>query len=151
MWNLKHNRFINALHFVFQTSNPAWPPLFYHSPFPERLKDLSAKSWNQLAGSGPVPWRQAPSLFNSSATQSELQPRMPYEVDRLNAGERFSAPSLEKRNLEDFSERLINGSPRNHLWDIVENGNAGTDPLPAFYAASRKGVHDDLAFLCCHA
>ncbi|KAJ6416517.1 hypothetical protein OIU84_002390 [Salix udensis] len=107
------------------TSNPAWPPLFYHSPFPERLKDLSAKSWNQLAGSGPVPWRQAPSLFNSSATQSELQPRMPYEVDRLNAGERFSAPSLEKRNLEDFSERLINGSLRNHLWDIVENGNAG--------------------------
>ncbi|KAJ6333614.1 hypothetical protein OIU77_009474 [Salix suchowensis] len=124
------------------TSNPAWPPLFYHSPFPERLKDLSAKSWNQLAGSGPVPWRQAPSLFNSSATQSELQPRMPYEVDRLNAGERFSAPSLEKRNLEDFSERFINGSPRNHLWDIVENGNAGIigDEQPQLLSSVREDI-----------
>jgi hypothetical protein len=53
---------------------------------------------------------------------------MPHEVDRLNAGERFSALSLEKRKLEDFPERFINGSPRNHLQDIVENGNAGTDP-----------------------
>uniref|UniRef100_A0A6N2KL16 CW-type domain-containing protein n=1 Tax=Salix viminalis TaxID=40686 RepID=A0A6N2KL16_SALVM len=131
-----------ARKFFVMTSNPAWPPLFYHPPFPERLKDLSAKSWNQLAGSGPVPWRQAPSLFNSSATQSELQPRMPYEVDRLNAGERFSAPSVEKRNLEDFSERLINGSPRNHLWDIVENGNAGIigDEQPQLLSSLREDI-----------
>ncbi|KAJ6401766.1 hypothetical protein OIU84_013937 [Salix udensis] len=110
------------------TSNPAWSPLFYHASFPERLKDLSVKSWSQLAGSGPVPWRQAPSLFNPSATpamQSELQTRMPYEVDRLNTGETFSAPSLEKRKVEDFSEKFINGNLRIRLRDIVENGNAG--------------------------
>ncbi|KAJ6935374.1 B3 domain-containing protein [Populus alba x Populus x berolinensis] len=107
------------------TSNPAWSPLFYHAPFPERLKDLSVKSWSQLAGSGPVPWRQAPSLFNPSAAQSELQTRMPYEVDRLDTGERFSAPSLEKRKVEDFSEKFINGNLRIRLQDIVENGNAG--------------------------
>ncbi|KAL9346723.1 hypothetical protein Peur_061576 [Populus x canadensis] len=123
-------------------SNLAWPPLFHHSPFPERLKDLSVKSWSQLAGSGPVPWRQAPSLFNSSATQSELQPRMPYEVDRLNAGERFSALSLEKRKLEDFPERFINGSPRNHLQDIVENGNAGIidDEQPHMLSSLREDI-----------
>ncbi|KAF9683512.1 hypothetical protein SADUNF_Sadunf04G0021500 [Salix dunnii] len=107
------------------TSNPAWSPLFYNAPFPERLKDLSVKSWSQLAGSGPVPWRQAPSLFNPSATQSELQTRMPYEIDRLNTGETFSAPSLEKRKVEDFSEKFINGNLRIRLRDIVENGNAG--------------------------
>ncbi|XP_011001124.1 PREDICTED: B3 domain-containing protein Os07g0563300-like isoform X2 [Populus euphratica] len=107
------------------TSNPAWSSLFYHAPFPERLKDLSVKSWSQLAGSGPVPWRQAPSLFNPSAAQSELQTRMPYEVDRLNTSERFSAPSLEKRKVEDFSEKFINGNLRIRLQDIVENGNAG--------------------------
>ncbi|KAJ6728660.1 B3 DOMAIN-CONTAINING PROTEIN [Salix koriyanagi] len=67
---------------------------------------------------------------------------MPYEVDRLNAGERFSAPSLEKRNLEDFSERLINGSPRNHLWDIVENGNAGIigDEQPQLLSSLREDI-----------
>ncbi|KAJ6706987.1 B3 DOMAIN-CONTAINING PROTEIN [Salix viminalis] len=86
------------------TSNPAWSPLFYHASFPERLKDLSVKSWSQLAGSGPVPWRQAPSLI---------------------LGETFSAPSLEKRKVEDFSEKFINGNLRIRLRDIVENGNAG--------------------------
>ncbi|KAF9672280.1 hypothetical protein SADUNF_Sadunf11G0025000 [Salix dunnii] len=131
-----------ARKFFVMTSNPAWPPLFHHFPFPERLKDLSVKSWSQLAGSGPVPWRQAPSLFSSSATQSELQPRMPYEVDRLNAGERLSAPLLEKKNLEDFSERLVNGSPRNHFWDIVENGNAGIigDEQPQLLSSLREDI-----------
>jgi len=151
LFNFNCDRFIFSLYSVFQTSNPAWSPLFYHAPFPERLKDLSVKSWSQLAGSGPVPWRQAPSLFNPSAAQSELQTRMPYEVDRLNTGERFSAPSLEKRKVEDFSEKFINGNLRIRLQDIVENGNAGTDPLPTFYAVSRKEVHDDLAVSCCHA
>ncbi|KAJ6364112.1 hypothetical protein OIU76_029121 [Salix suchowensis] len=56
---------------------------------------------------------------------SELQTRMPYEVDRLNTGETFSAPSLEKRKVEDFSEKFINGNLRIRLRDIVENGNAG--------------------------
>lgn len=112
---------------MFQTSNPAWPPLFPHASYPERLKDLSVKSWSQLAGSGPVPWRQAPSLFNSSAHQSELYPRMLYEADRLHTGERFSVSSLEKRKLEDFSERLRNGSLKILARD-VETGNAGMDP-----------------------
>lgn len=148
LFKIKFDIFIFALYSAFQTSNPACSPLFYHASLPERLKDLSVKSWSQLAGSGPVPWRQAPSLFNHSATpamQSELQTRMPYEVDRLNTGETFSAPSLEKRKDEDFSEKFINGNLRIRLWDIVENGNAGTDPLPTYYSASRKEVHDGLA------
>lgn len=117
---------------VFQTSNPAWPTsLCFNSLLPERLKDLSNKNWSQLAGSGPVPWRQAPSLFNSSIPP-ELQSRVPYEVDissginKLNASERLSTSSLEKKKIEDFSERLMNGSLKFGAREILENGNAGT-------------------------
>lgn len=107
-------------------------------PLPERLKDLSVKNWTQLAGSGPVPWRQAPTLFNSSIPQSELHPRVSYEVDlstsidRLNAGERLTTPSLEKRKIEDFSERLMNGGLKGASRDILENGNTGSNCFPAF-------------------
>ncbi|KAJ0017833.1 hypothetical protein Pint_10725 [Pistacia integerrima] len=116
---------------VLLAPNPSWPPsLFYQMPLPERLKDLSVKNWTQLAGSGPVPWRQAPTLFNS-IPQSELHPRVSYEVDlstsidRLNAGERLTAPSLEKRKIDDFSERLMNGGLKGASRDILENGNTG--------------------------
>ncbi|ESR62467.1 hypothetical protein CICLE_v10014219mg [Citrus x clementina] len=119
---------------VLVAPTPSWPPsLFYQTPFPERIKDLSVKNWTQLAGSGPVPWRQAPSLFNSSIPQPELRPRLPYEVDlsagidRINASERLSVPSLEKRKLEDFSERLMNGGLKSGSRDIPENANAGSN------------------------
>ncbi|KDP20893.1 hypothetical protein JCGZ_21364 [Jatropha curcas] len=114
---------------VVLTSSTAWPPsIFYNSPLSERFKDVSVKNWSQLAGSGPVPWRQAPSLFNSSISHSDGHPRTLYEIDRLHAGERSTLPSLEKGRIEDFSERLINGNLKlgTRARDIVENGNAGT-------------------------
>ncbi|KAJ8761636.1 hypothetical protein K2173_004412 [Erythroxylum novogranatense] len=108
------------------TMNPAWQTsLFYCGQSPDRLKELAVKNWSQLAGSGPVPWRQAPSLFNSSISQSEFHPRMLYEVDRLSVSERLSAPSLEKAKLEDSTDRLANGSLKLDARDIAENGNAG--------------------------
>ncbi|OMO76549.1 hypothetical protein CCACVL1_15578 [Corchorus capsularis] len=114
-------------------SNSSWPSsLLFNTSLPERLKDYPAKNWSQLAGSGPVPWRQAPSLFNSSIPQPELHSSVPYEVDlstsidRLNATERLSTPSLEKKRIEDFGERLMNGSSlKLGTRDIHENGNAG--------------------------
>ncbi|XP_038690379.1 B3 domain-containing protein Os07g0563300-like [Tripterygium wilfordii] len=109
-------------------SNHAWSPsLFYHAPLHERFKDISIKNWNHLAGSGPVPWRQAASLFHSPSSQPELHPRMPYEVDRLNAGDRLSASSLEQRKVDDFSERFRNGSLKLGAQDVPENGKAGTN------------------------
>ncbi|XP_044460534.1 B3 domain-containing protein Os07g0563300-like isoform X2 [Mangifera indica] len=117
---------------VLLAPNPSWPPYwFYQMPFCERLKDLSVKNWTHLAGSGPVPWRQAPSLFNSSIPQPELHPRVSYEVDlstgidRLNTGERLPIPSLEKRKIEGFSERLMNGGLKGASRDILDNGNTG--------------------------
>ncbi|KAL0012681.1 hypothetical protein SO802_007789 [Lithocarpus litseifolius] len=111
--------------------NPAWSTsLCFRSPLQERLKDLSVKNWNQLAGSGPVPWRQAPSLFNSSIPASE-QSRFPYEVDisgginKLNANDRLSASPLEKKKIEDLSERLMNGNLKLGAREILDNGNAG--------------------------
>ncbi|GFZ03122.1 syntaxin of plants 125 [Actinidia rufa] len=89
-----------------KTPNPAWPPpsLFLPVP-PERTKDLSTKNWCPIAGSDPVPWRQAPSLLTST--------------------ERLSASSFEKNKLEDSYERLVNGSQKLGAADILENGNAG--------------------------
>ncbi|XP_027111695.1 B3 domain-containing protein Os07g0563300 isoform X2 [Coffea arabica] len=102
------------------TPNPAWPPPSLFLPLqPERIKDISVKNWSPIAGSGPVPWRQAPSLFNGSAIQSELQPRVPTPiefdvsggVDRLQLNERLSS-SLEKKKKEESFERFMNGSLR---------------------------------------
>ncbi|XP_038691019.1 B3 domain-containing protein Os07g0563300-like isoform X2 [Tripterygium wilfordii] len=109
-------------------SNHTWSPsLFYHAPLHERFKDISIKNRNHLAGSGPVPWRQAPSLFHSPISQPEVHPRMPYEVDRLNAGDRLSVSSLEKRKVDDFSQRFRNGSLKLGALDVPENGKAGTN------------------------
>lgn len=82
-----------------------------------------------MAGSGPVPWRQAPSLFNS-IPQTELHQRVPYDVDlsssidRHNVGERLTSP-LEKRKIDDFSDRLMNGGAvKGGSRNVLENGNA---------------------------
>ncbi|XVF40584.1 hypothetical protein PTKIN_Ptkin01aG0125600 [Pterospermum kingtungense] len=111
-------------------SNASWAPSFLiHPSLSERYKDYSVKGWSQLAGSGPVPWRQAPSLFNSSIPQPELPSRMPYEVDlstgidRPNVCDRLCT-SLEKK-IDDFSERLLTGPLKLGTRDIHENGNAG--------------------------
>ncbi|XP_057963273.1 B3 domain-containing protein Os07g0563300-like [Malania oleifera] len=118
---------------VFLMPNPVWPAsLFLPAPSPERLKDLSVKSWSHTGGSGPFgPWRQASNLFKSS-TQSELHPRVSYDVDvstgldRLTASEQLSASSasLDKVKKEDPSERLTNGSLKLSASEIFENGNA---------------------------
>nr|QNI23765.1 AP2/ERF transcription factor [Camptotheca acuminata] len=113
------------------TPNPAWPPPSLFLPeLPDRIKDLSAKNWSPIAGSGPVPWRQAPCLFSTSS-QSELQPRMPFEVDipsgidRIIASERVSTSSLEKKKIEDLSVKLMNGSLKLDTLEVHENGNSG--------------------------
>ncbi|GMI91516.1 hypothetical protein HRI_002820900 [Hibiscus trionum] len=113
-------------------SSSSWSQsLLFHSSLPERYKEYSARGWTQLAGSGPVPWREAPILFNSSVSLPELHSRVPYEVnlsnsiDRLNVCDRSSTPSLEKKKIEDFSERLMNGNLKPGTRDIQEKGNAG--------------------------
>lgn len=114
------------------TPNPAWPPPSLLLPqMPERLKDLSVKNWNPIAGSGPVPWRQAPGLFHASTAQLELPHRMPFEVeipggiDRLISGELFNASSLDKKKKEDASERLMNGSLKIGASEILGSGTTG--------------------------
>ncbi|XAR66393.1 hypothetical protein NMG60_11012615 [Bertholletia excelsa] len=113
------------------TPNPAWPPPSLFLPVvPERIKDISTKNWCQIAGSGPVPWRQAPSFFNPSSVQSDLQSKMLSEVDapsvdRLISSDHLSASSVEKRKVEDSSERFMNGSLKVGASETLENGNAG--------------------------
>ncbi|KAK8664792.1 hypothetical protein V6N13_084566 [Hibiscus sabdariffa] len=115
-------------------SNSSWPPsLLFHSSLSERFKEYPAKGWSQLPGSGSVPWQQATSLLNSSTPQLELHSRAPYEVDlttgidRLNVSDRLSAPSLEKKKIEEYPERLMNGPLKPFARDIHENGNTGVN------------------------
>ncbi|CAI0468394.1 unnamed protein product [Linum tenue] len=108
---------------VVLTSNTAWAPLFYHGYVSDSLKDLSVKNWNHLAGSGPVPWKQAPSLFNSSIPQTDAQPRMPYDV--VSASERLSFTSQEKGKIDYFAQRLTNGNLKLSSRDKPVNANAG--------------------------
>ncbi|XP_059659623.1 B3 domain-containing protein Os07g0563300-like isoform X2 [Cornus florida] len=123
------------------TPNPAWPPPSLFLPaVPERIKDVSNKNWGQIAALGSVPWRQAPSLFSTSTAQSELHPKMPFEVDilsgsdRLIASEQLSSSSLEKKKIEDLSERSMNGSLKLGASAVVENMNAGTNHEEQSYA-----------------
>ncbi|CAI9087602.1 OLC1v1021710C1 [Oldenlandia corymbosa var. corymbosa] len=123
------------------TPNPAWPPPLFLPLQPERIKDLSAKNWSPLAGSGPIPWRQAPSLFNGSSVQSEIQPRTPVAIefdvsgglDRLRLNDKISSTFSDKRKEESF-ERLVNGSLRIGASEITGGGDSGTISLeqPAF-------------------
>lgn len=108
-----------------------------------------------MAGSGPVPWRQAPSLFNSSIPASE-QSRYPYEVDisgginKLNANDRLSASPLDKKKIEDLSERLMNGNLKLGAREIFDNGNAGMCYalywIMIFKKKRGKGFSDDLLY-----
>ncbi|KAM7262621.1 hypothetical protein ACFE04_000304 [Oxalis oulophora] len=111
-------------------ASPSWPPsLFNNVPVTlsmDRLRELSTKNClSQLAGSGPVPWRQAPSLFNSSISQSELNPQTSCEIegfigtDRANVSDKQSVSILEKMQM------LMNASPRLGGMDLLRNGDAG--------------------------
>ncbi|KAL7088850.1 hypothetical protein ACP275_13G153600 [Erythranthe tilingii] len=113
------------------TPNPAWPPPLHFLPSqPERMKDLSAKSWSPIVGSGPVPWRQAPSLFNGLDVPCNMQLRMPVEadvssgIDRYRICERLSTASPEMKQGCSF-ERLVNGNMRHGPFEKPQNGNTG--------------------------
>ncbi|XP_006347122.2 B3 domain-containing protein Os07g0563300 isoform X3 [Solanum tuberosum] len=94
---------------------------------PERIKDVN--NWNPIAGSGPVPWRQAPSLFNASTNQNELQHKAPFpettvSIDRLSLSERPFA-LLSDNNRKDSGEKLMNGKLKIGVPGTLENGYAG--------------------------
>ncbi|XP_043689046.1 B3 domain-containing protein Os07g0563300-like [Telopea speciosissima] len=132
--------------------NPVWPsPLFLHLPLPDRLKDLSVKNWNPFAGPSAVAtqWRQAPNLWNAATVQTELHPRMPYEIDRLNgidkliSGERPPAPGMEKMKSVDQSERVTSSNHKTLPPERFANGNAGIDTAPASNAFHREEMAVD--------
>ncbi|GFQ01823.1 B3 domain-containing protein os07g0563300 [Phtheirospermum japonicum] len=109
------------------TPNPAWPPPLHFLPSqPERMKDLSVKPWSSIAGSGPVPWRQAPSLFNGSVIQSNVPLRMPFEMNVSGCvRDRISTASPQMK-AEHSYERLISGNLSLGLSETLhQNGNTG--------------------------
>lgn len=114
-----------------QTPNPAWPPPLHFLPSqPERMKDLSVKTWSAIAGSGPVPWRQAPSLFNSSSTQANVQLRMPFEIDVSGGIDRYGVcegSSIASPEIKQESSyyRLANGKLRFGPCETLQNGIMG--------------------------
>ncbi|KAI3823907.1 hypothetical protein L1987_05352 [Smallanthus sonchifolius] len=89
------------------TPNPAWPsdPHFLHRPA-ERISDIPSKSWRSIAGSGPVPWWQAPSLFNAYKGRHELQ---------------VTSSSLGQSTRGDPSERFVNDSWRVSAHETIGN------------------------------
>nr|GMC88001.1 B3 domain-containing protein Os07g0563300-like isoform X2 [Ipomoea batatas] len=111
------------------TPNPAWPPPSDFLPLqPEGIKD--SRSWTPIAGSGPVPWRQAPSLFNGSVIQTKLQPKTPYGditgcIDRLHLNERPPVSSLENKRKEENSGSLLNRSLKSCVSGRLENEHTG--------------------------
>ncbi|KAL2534564.1 B3 domain-containing transcription repressor VAL2 [Abeliophyllum distichum] len=112
------------------TPNPAWPPPpHFLSSEPEKMKDISMRDWSTITGSGPIPWQQAPSLFNGSSIQF-VQPRTPFEVDMSSAIDRFricerlSTSFLEKKEEKSFG-RLNYGKLRSGPFETVEDRNAG--------------------------
>lgn len=120
---------------VSQPSNLPWPQSFsLQNRLSDRLRDLSAKGWSQLAGSGPVPWKQAPSLFNS-ASSSDMIPEVPSLVelsnsfDKMYCNERLPVSALEKKN-EDLSGMSVNWNIKLGSREMMlMNGNAGFDIL----------------------
>ncbi|KAI7738170.1 LOW QUALITY PROTEIN: hypothetical protein M8C21_007553 [Ambrosia artemisiifolia] len=90
---------------LFLTPNPTWPSAshFLHGPA-ERINDVSSKSWRSIAGSGPVPWRQAPSLLNASKGQPELQ---------------LTSCSLGRSTRDDPSGRYVTDSWRVSAQELI--------------------------------
>lgn len=116
---------------VILPSNLPWPQsLSLTNRLSERYRDMSGKSWSQLAGSGPVPWKQAPSLFNS-ASSSDQPPDVHSLVDLSNnfdkiyGNERLPPSSLEKKN-EDLSGISANWNVKLGSRDmLLMNSNTG--------------------------
>ncbi|XP_024992693.1 B3 domain-containing protein Os07g0563300 isoform X2 [Cynara cardunculus var. scolymus] len=92
------------------TPNPTWPSASHFLQGPaERIRDISSKNWRSISGSGPVPWRQAPSLFNASKVQPEFQSVLG-SIDNPLATEQLSSCSLGKSTANEPSEKLVNES-----------------------------------------
>ncbi|KAG9452753.1 hypothetical protein H6P81_005657 [Aristolochia fimbriata] len=133
----------------YMASNQMWPSSFFLPvTLPERLKDISVKSWNQYMASASVPgqWRPPPNLWNTASAQSELHPRIPYEVDRSNTvdsivvGDHKSACSHEKKKVEDPSDRI-----KIAALDRLANGNIVLDTLSPLNSFHREeGIADGL-------
>ncbi|KAJ8630779.1 hypothetical protein MRB53_024102 [Persea americana] len=124
------------------------PPL----PLPERLKDISAKNWSQSTGSNSNPgqWWQPQSSWNSAVNQSDLHPRMPYEVDRLNSvdsrlisGEHPTS-ALENKTVKDPLERITSGSLKLAVPEGLANGNVNVDSLTSLNAFHKERNIDGL-------
>ena len=123
--------------YLCQSSIRPWPQSFsFQNHLSERLRDLSANNWNQLAGSGPVPWKQAPSLFNS-VSSSDLHPdvcsllELSHKVDKIYGNERLPVSSIERKN-EDFSG-ISNWSTKLGSREMMlMNGNVGLDRATIF-------------------
>ncbi|CAM8977965.1 unnamed protein product [Rhodiola kirilowii] len=99
------------------------PP--YGTPFSERIRDLSTKTWSHISGVGPIQWREAPNKYNSYLAQPEAHMRMPLEMgmsnglNRYTTSEVFSLSSLEKRSRWETDCSVS----RIHV-----NGNSGMPP-----------------------
>lgn len=90
------------------------------------LIDLSAKNWSSIAATGPVPWRQAPSLFNpESHPKLPVEFNMPTVTDKLLGSKKVSDSSMDKKENLVFSGRLINGSLKGGASQILENDTSG--------------------------
>ncbi|CAA0835987.1 B3 domain-containing transcription repressor VAL2 [Striga hermonthica] len=122
------------------TPNPAWPPPSHFLPsVPERMKDLSLKTWNPIAGSGPVPWHHPPSLSSSSHIQSNVQLGRSFEIN-VSGGtnmfpvcDRLSAASPQI-NQEYSYEKFVNGKlrpgPSQTFWSESTGPNMKEQPYP---------------------
>nr|XP_017235147.1 PREDICTED: B3 domain-containing protein Os07g0563300-like isoform X3 [Daucus carota subsp. sativus] len=115
------------------TPNPAWPPpLYYHGSSPDEVKDLLVKNWSSIVGSGPVPWREAPSWFNKNTSKVELNLKIPSQVEVLGGIDRLyahkGAPncSLDKNKKWESSGRITNGSPSGGALENVGNDVSGS-------------------------
>ncbi|KAL5986860.1 hypothetical protein ACLOJK_015194 [Asimina triloba] len=119
-------------------SNQIWPSsLFPPPPLPDRLKDLSVKSWNSGPSSVPGPWWQGTNLWNNVTSQSEVRPRMQYDVDKTNNVDPSSS-SQEKKKVKDSSERLPPTGIKLTALDRIANGNARADSLAKFCAFRKE-------------
>ncbi|GAB4831288.1 hypothetical protein Ancab_005302 [Ancistrocladus abbreviatus] len=111
------------------TSNTGWPgSVFFPLPLPDHLKEASARNWNKISGTDSAgPWWRATNSFNSSASNSDVQSRMPFAldvangVDKIVGGDRIAASSLDRNGMRTFNERLMN---RHAVTEMPEYGKA---------------------------
>nr|XP_043623008.1 B3 domain-containing transcription factor VAL3-like isoform X2 [Erigeron canadensis] len=104
------------------TPNPSWPCASpFHHGAGERVRDISSRNWRSIAGSGPVPWRQAPVIFNTFKGQPESQ---------------STSCSLGKRTTNNPSEGLVND-----VWRVSTSEMIGGD-RSTFTGGQSDGKHN---------